>query len=86
MASLSNITGKELIKFVKSIGYRFDRQNRSIVHGAECGATHGARPGRQTFRARRGEFQEWSQKKTTHLGTTTPQKKQGTCLLIYLSQ
>lgn len=28
MASLSNITGKELIKFVKSIGYRFDRQNR----------------------------------------------------------
>lgn len=28
MASLSNITGRELIKFVKSIGYRFDRQNR----------------------------------------------------------
>jgi len=28
MASLSNITGKELIKFVKSIGYRLDRQNR----------------------------------------------------------
>nr|WP_287413311.1 type II toxin-antitoxin system HicA family toxin [Pseudodesulfovibrio sp.] len=28
MASLSNITGKELIKFVKSIGYRFARQNR----------------------------------------------------------
>ncbi len=28
MASLSNITGKELIKFIKSIGYRFDRQNR----------------------------------------------------------
>jgi hypothetical protein len=27
MASLSNITGKELIKF-KSIGYRLDRQNR----------------------------------------------------------
>ena len=28
MASLSNITGRELIKFIKSIGYRFDRQNR----------------------------------------------------------
>ena len=28
MSSLSNITGRELIKFVKSIGYRFDRQNR----------------------------------------------------------
>lgn len=28
MASLSNITGQELIKFIKSIGYRFDRQNR----------------------------------------------------------
>jgi predicted RNA binding protein YcfA (HicA-like mRNA interferase family) len=28
MASLSNITGKELIKFIKSIGYRLDRQNR----------------------------------------------------------
>lgn len=28
MASLSNITGKELIKFVKSIGYRFERQNK----------------------------------------------------------
>ncbi len=28
MASLSNITGRELIKFVKSIGYRLDRQNR----------------------------------------------------------
>lgn len=28
MASLSNITGRELIKFVKSIGYRFDRQNK----------------------------------------------------------
>ena len=28
MASLSNITGRELIKFVKSIGYRFHRQNR----------------------------------------------------------
>lgn len=28
MASLSNVTGKELIKFVKSIGYRLDRQNR----------------------------------------------------------
>ena len=28
MAFLSNITGKELIKFVKSIGYKFDRQNR----------------------------------------------------------
>lgn len=28
MASLSNVTGRELIKFVKSIGYRFDRQNR----------------------------------------------------------
>jgi len=28
VASLSNITGKELIKFIKSIGYRFDRQNR----------------------------------------------------------
>ncbi|MCT7575937.1 type II toxin-antitoxin system HicA family toxin [Aliarcobacter butzleri] len=35
MASLSNITGKELIKFVKSIGYRFDRQkgnHRIFVH------------------------------------------------------
>ena len=28
MSSLSNITGKELIKFVKSIGYRLERQNR----------------------------------------------------------
>lgn len=28
MASLSNVTGRELIKFIKSIGYRFDRQNR----------------------------------------------------------
>jgi predicted RNA binding protein YcfA (HicA-like mRNA interferase family) len=28
VASLSNITGQELIKFIKSIGYRFDRQNR----------------------------------------------------------
>ncbi len=28
MSSLSNITGKELVKFIKSIGYRFDRQNR----------------------------------------------------------
>ena len=28
MASLSNITGRVLIKFVKSIGYRLDRQNR----------------------------------------------------------
>ncbi|MFW3353322.1 type II toxin-antitoxin system HicA family toxin [Aliarcobacter butzleri] len=35
MASLFNITGKELIKFVKSIGYRFDRQkgnHRIFVH------------------------------------------------------
>ena len=28
MASLSNVTGKELIKFIKSIGYRLDRQNK----------------------------------------------------------
>lgn len=28
MASLSNIIGRELIKFVKSIGYRFHRQDR----------------------------------------------------------
>lgn len=28
MASFSNITGKELIKFVESIGYKFHRQNR----------------------------------------------------------
>ncbi len=28
MSSLSNTTGKELIKFIESIGYRLDRQNR----------------------------------------------------------
>lgn len=28
MASFSNISGKELIKFITSIGYRFERQNR----------------------------------------------------------
>ena len=28
MASLSNITGNDLIKAIKSIGYRLDRQNR----------------------------------------------------------
>lgn len=28
MASFSNITGKELIKFIQSIGYKFERQNR----------------------------------------------------------
>lgn len=28
MASLSNITGKKLIKFITSIGYRLERQNR----------------------------------------------------------
>ena len=35
MASLSNVTGRELIKFIKSIGYRFDRQkgnHRIFVH------------------------------------------------------
>ncbi|MFX4232492.1 type II toxin-antitoxin system HicA family toxin [Aliarcobacter butzleri] len=35
MASLSNITGRELIKVVKSIGYRFDRQkgnHRIFLH------------------------------------------------------
>ena len=39
MASLSNITGRELIKFVKSIGYRFERQNRGnhriYIHDAK---------------------------------------------------
>lgn len=28
MASLTNITGRELIKFRTSLGYRFERQNR----------------------------------------------------------
>lgn len=28
MASLSNITGRELIKFISLIGYKFKRQNR----------------------------------------------------------
>ncbi len=28
MSSLSNITGQELIKFVISIGYKFERQNK----------------------------------------------------------
>lgn len=28
MASFSNITGRELIKFIKSIGYTFKRQNK----------------------------------------------------------
>lgn len=35
MASLSNVSGRELIKFIKSIGYRFDRQkgnHRIFVH------------------------------------------------------
>lgn len=35
MASLQNITGRELIKFVKSIGYRLNRQkgnHRIFVH------------------------------------------------------
>ena len=39
MASLSNITGRELINFIKSIGYRFERQNRGnhrvFVHDAK---------------------------------------------------
>ncbi|MCG3694131.1 type II toxin-antitoxin system HicA family toxin [Aliarcobacter butzleri] len=28
MASLTNITGRELIKFITSLGYRLERQNR----------------------------------------------------------
>lgn len=28
MASISNVAGKQLIKFLKSIGYRFERQNK----------------------------------------------------------
>lgn len=28
MSSFSNITGRELIKFIQSIGYKFERQNR----------------------------------------------------------
>ena len=28
MASLTNITGKELFKFITSLGYRLERQNR----------------------------------------------------------
>ena len=28
MASFSNVAGKQLIKFLKSIGYRFERQNK----------------------------------------------------------
>ncbi len=35
MASTSNITGRELIKFVKSIGYRLSRQkgnHRIFIH------------------------------------------------------
>ena len=28
MASLTNITGRELIKFIISLGYRLERQNR----------------------------------------------------------
>ena len=43
MASLSNITGKELIKFIKSIGYRLDRQNRGnhriFVHDSKSTLT-----------------------------------------------
>lgn len=28
MASISNVAGKQLIKFLKSIGYRLERQNK----------------------------------------------------------